>query len=536
MVTAAHDIVARVLGSSYLIDQFADDTRGPMKDICPFTLMGTFNRGITNAKRTEIAKGWADFLKIEEPIPVTFDGIPILNNLNSWFFNYEKNGHPDEINVLWEFFEEAIKFADSQDLDDNVAFIAAYNKTSQQSGVGWNLTMGLYWIRPWIYPTLEGQSRIYTEKKLGITIGKNGPKNRCSGSDYLELMDKLQTRFEEDTFPVHTFPELSYKAWLYPGDHGGNDGGNEGDSGDNNGGNSHPLPPYSIEEILADGCFLDRARLQEILERLRTKKNIILQGPPGTGKTWLAKRIAFSLMEARDENKLRAVQFHPNLSYEDFVRGWRPDGDGKLTLVDGPFMEMVKAALEAPKIKHVMVIEEINRGNPAQIFGEMLTLLEADKRTPSEALELCYRRDRGETVYVPANLYVIGTMNIADRSLALVDFALRRRFAFINLVPLFGKVWHDWVAQEFKIAPVILNEIEKRMLLLNEEIAADTNLGPQFQVGHSYVVPPTGAVINDARQWFRQVARTEIGPLLDEYWFDNLDKARKAVETLLEGF
>ncbi len=150
-------------------------------------------------------------------------------------------------------------------------------------------------------------------------------------------------------------------------------------------------------------------------------------------------------MGQKDENSLRAVQFHPNLSYEDFVRGWRPSGEGKLTLVDGPFLEIINEAKKDASIKHVVVIEEINRGNSAQILGEMLTLLEADKRTPSEALELSYRRTEGERIHIPANLYVIGTMNIADRSLALVDLALRRRFAFFDLKPTFGDAWRNLV-------------------------------------------------------------------------------------------
>ena len=297
-----------------------------------------------------------------------------------------------------------------------------------------------------------------------------------------------------------------------------------------------PIQPYSVDDILTDGCFIARERLEEILERLRTKKNLILQGPPGTGKTWLAKRLAFALMEERDDNKVRAVQFHPNLSYEDFIRGWRPEGAGKLTLVDGPFLEMIALAKKAPTSKHVVVIEEINRGNPAQIFGEMLTLLEVDKRTSNASLELSYRQSAGERVYIPDNLYVIGTMNIADRSLALVDLALRRRFAFIDLKPTLGKPWRDWVQSTCGIDLATLVEIEKRLIALNNELSADAGLGPQFQVGHSYVTPPSGVQISDARKWFRQVVNTEIKPLLDEYWFDALDKSQKAKESLLEGF
>src|SRR5690606_21856398 len=266
-------------------------------------------------------------------------------------------------------------------------------------------------------------------------------------------------------------------------------------------------------------------------------------------------------------------------SYEDFIRGWRPSGDGRLTLVDGHQIELIRAAENDPTASHVVVIEEINRGNPAQVFGEMLTLLEADKRTPTEALELSYRGDEDERVFIPANLYVIGTMNIADRSLALVDLALRRRFAFIDLEPALGKPWHDWMQARCGIDPAtvsdienrltVLNDaiaslhpvvpglaqcrhdwmqarcgidpatvsdIENRLTVLNDAIAADAGLGPQFRIGHSYVTPPQGVQISDAREWFRQVVETEIGPLLDEYWFDALERAREARNRLLEGF
>ena len=177
--------------------------------------------------------------------------------------------------------------------------------------------------------------------------------------------------------------------------------------------------------------------MEAALALLRRKKNLVLQGPPGTGKTWLAKRLGYALLGARDTRRMTAVQFQPSLSYEDFVRGWRPDGEGGLLLADGVFLEVVDAAREQPEQDFVLVIEEINRGNPAQIFGELLTLLEADKRHEDEALRLAYPRPeiQNERVHVPPNLYVIGTMNLADRSLALVDLALRRRFGFKTLKP-----------------------------------------------------------------------------------------------------
>ena len=544
LIAGIHVIASKVDGLSNLQDQFADGSSGPLKDICPFTAMGIFNRGITDANRKAIASELTSLLGVSEPVPDSFEGIPILNNQKSWFFGFDNKRQPDDIDILWEAFAQAIAFAESDDAEARSAFVSAYDNATQRYGVGWNLTMGLYWIRPWNFPTLDGQSQRYISKKLNIQIGMNGPKGRCNATDYLAVLDTLEARFQEDAYPVHSFPELSLAAWLFK-DSGTSAHPNatdpdaqddEADATPEAEVTAAPIEPYSVDDILTDGCFIARGKLEKILERLRTKKNLILQGPPGTGKTWLAKRLAFALMGQRDDSKVRAVQFHPNLSYEDFIRGWRPVGDGKLTLVDGPFVEMMKAAAKDPTSRHVVVIEEINRGNPAQIFGEMLTLLEVDKRTPNEALELSYKRSDGERVFIPDNLYVIGTMNIADRSLALVDLALRRRFAFIDLEPTLGKPWHDWVQSQCGIDSEILVEIEKRLIALNSEISADTGLGPQFRVGHSYVTPPFGIPISDAREWFRQVVDTEIGPLLDEYWFDALEKSQKARERMLEGF
>ncbi|MDO8720699.1 MAG: AAA family ATPase [Syntrophales bacterium] len=543
LVAGIHDIAGRVEGLSNLQDQFKDGSSGPLKDICPFTAMGIFNRGNTEANRKIIAAELAKLLGVDESVPESFEGIPVLNPQRSWFFGFDNKRQPDDIDVLWKVFAESIRFAESDDAEARSTFIKAYDEAIKRWGVAWNLTTGLYWIRPWSFPTLDKQSRHYISQKLGIKIGLNGPQKHCAGTDYLTVMDALEVRFQEEAYPVHSYPELSLAAWLYkdtvapdqPVDDDQETEGKVSDIEQETERTFPPIEPYSVDDILADGCFIERAQLEKLLERLRMKKNLILQGPPGTGKTWLAKRLAFALMGQRDESKVRALQFHPNLSYEDFVRGWRPSGEGKLSLVDGPFMEMIMAALKEPSVKYVVVIEEINRGNPAQIFGEMLTLLEADKRTPNEALELCYRRVDGERVFIPDNMYVIGTMNIADRSLALVDLALRRRFAFVDLEPRLGKAWHDWVSGKCGIDSEILVEIEKRILALNEEITADTSLGRQFRIGHSYVTPPFKIPIIDAREWFRQVVETEIGPLLDEYWFDALDKARKARQRLTEG-
>lgn len=294
-----------------------------------------------------------------------------------------------------------------------------------------------------------------------------------------------------------------------------------------------PIVVYGVPDIVAEGCFVPETELLNMLKRWTEKKNLILQGPPGTGKTWLAKRLAKALIGQRNvpDEQLRVVQFHPALSYEDFVRGYRPGGDGRLQLTDGLFLQVIQAAIAQPDIEHVLIIEEINRGNPAQVLGEMLTLLESSKRARAEAMELAYSKSRGEKVYVPENLYVIGTMNVADRSLALVDLALRRRFAFVNLSPSLNSAWQDWCNSK-GMDMAVVKHIQTRMDELNNEIAADRTLGAQFQIGHSYVTPHEP--VTDALAWFDEVVRSEIGPLLHEYWFDTPERADEATLRLLK--
>ena len=548
LIQGIHQIAQRVQGLGYLQDKFPDGSSGPLQDICPFTVMGTFNRGMTDANRKLIAAELAQLLGVTVPVPATFEGIPVLNNQRSWFFRYADKRGTGDIDALWRVFAAAQALVEDDGMGTRDEFIEAYDAATQVWGVAWNLSTGLYWAAPWEFPTLDSQSRHYIQKRLGVPITTPAPQAPCDAATYLQLADDLRTRFAEEDYPVHSFPELSLASWQFkdatpaPQEDDVTPDMPREDAGEERAAevvqSQAPIVPYSLADITRDGCFMSEPELEQLLDRLRTKKNLILQGPPGTGKTWLAKRLAFALMGQKDESKVRAVQFHPNLSYEDFVRGWRPTGEGKLTLADGVFMEAIKAAKKEPAAKFVVVIEEINRGNPAQVFGELLTLLEAGKRTPSEALELCYPDADGvrRPVHIPENLHVIGTMNIADRSLALVDLALRRRFAFVGLEPRLGPAWRDWVVSACAVDEALAADIERRMTELNDQIAADARLGKQFRIGHSYVTPVHRLDAGGTRRWFQQVVETEIGPLLEEYWFDSPEEARQATSRLLQGW
>ncbi|AOR73126.1 AAA family ATPase [Burkholderia stabilis] len=548
LVAGLQDIASRVDVLDYLNkDRLPDSQRGFVRDICPFTVMGSFNRGITDINRKQLADELARFLGVSEPVPASFEGVPLLNNLKSWYFPFEDERPVEQIDQLWDVFAAAIDYAESDDDTGRERFAKAFDQVNGKPGVGWNLTMGLFWIRPWSFPTLDGNSRRLIREKLLAEISTSGPNHRCSATDYLALIDTLERRFQEPDYAVHSFPDLSQQAWVYQPAGGGPRGIREDADGEGNEGADviseslvpdRPIVPYAVDDIFREGCFVERATVERLLQRLEQKKNLVLQGPPGTGKTWLARRLAFALIGEKNDSRVRRVQFHPNLSYEDFVRGWRPTGDGKLALVEGVFMEAAHAALRAPDQKFVVVIEEINRGNPAQIFGELLTLLEAGKRTPNEAIELCYPDADGKRrpVHIPDNLYVIGTMNLADRSLALVDMALRRRFAFAELEPQLGPVWRQWVTRQVKMDVSLAGAIELRFEALNRTIANDPRLGEHFRLGHSYVTPTEVLEAGSTRQWFIDVVDTEIRPLLDEYWFDTPDEARKAVEQLLHDW
>jgi len=297
-----------------------------------------------------------------------------------------------------------------------------------------------------------------------------------------------------------------------------------------------PPPPvdpriYSLDDAMK-GVFVDRLVFERILAIWRSKKNLILQGAPGTGKSFVARRLAYALIRARDDLRIESVQFHQSYGYEDFVQGYRPTGAGGFELRDGSFYAFCRRAAAAPDNDHVFIIDEINRGNLSKIFGEMMLLIEKDKRRPEWGARLTYAGDDQPRFHVPDNVWIIGMMNTADRSLSVVDYALRRRFAFVTLAPAFENPdFNKWLANS-GVGDAERNRLIIRLTELNAAISADTiNLGPGFRIGHSFFVPSENEAVGDG--WFERVIDTEIRPLLEEYWFDAPEKVEHWYTRLL---
>jgi len=280
------------------------------------------------------------------------------------------------------------------------------------------------------------------------------------------------------------------------------------------------------------GLFLAESLFDEILAALKEKKNVVLQGAPGVGKTYIARRLAYALIESNDPQRIEVIQFHQSYSYEDFIQGFRPTPKGHFDLKYGIFHQFCRRAQRDTGQPYVFIIDEINRGNLSKIFGELMMLIEPDKRGKEHAIPLTYSQDADEKFYIPENLHLIGMMNTTDRSLAMVDYALRRRFRFITLRPEFSSEAFRAFLTESGAKPALVNKIIARMIALNEVIAADTkNLGPGYQIGHSYFCPRNGIKPDD--DWYRRVIESEIVPLIQEYWFDNEQKVKEQRFSLL---
>lgn len=635
-------------------------------DIDPFTAFGLFNKQITDDNRKRIISGLKKEFTIKANVPETFWGIPVVNNLNAIFYRFKNERGPNDFANLWLFYEAAINYADSPDNVTKKAFVDAYNKVKDLKGNKWKFTIGLYWIRPNFYLSLDSRSRWFLanpnalNEKISSKINTLDEDKLPDAITYLDICRTVKDTVAEGSFDFDDLISLSYYSWRTSEDDNNEDNNptpenhtenvrywlyaagrrnvywnefyekgiiavgddfigdltnfkskheilakmkelsgsnstfindvlcawqfcNEMKPGDiilvksgtnkiigrgivdsgyirddsrehyknvrkvkwthkieqtvdlnlpikvltdisldaeslkiiNNCFDSESKSSYTKEDFFAE-VFINDGLYDRICQALAFKKNVILQGAPGVGKTFMAERLAYSLIGEKNKDRVAIVQFHQSYAYEDFIEGFRPTCNG-FELKKGVFYNFCKKAANDKNNEYYFIIDEINRGNLSKIFGELFMLLESDKR--SKELNLLYS---DKPFYIPENLYIIGTMNTADRSLAMLDYALRRRFAFITLNADFTtKGFTDYLQ---KTNNEKLNKLIDSVKILNEVISNDQTLGKDFAIGYSFFCNLTTDNIQDL---LKNIVEFELIPLLQEYWYDAPDKVEK---------
>ena len=314
-------------------------------------------------------------------------------------------------------------------------------------------------------------------------LGKHASKILNDITSYQEEVDNINELFVDEDENVEDTPEVEY-------------------------------PTYSADRF-RDEVYINERDYEKLVNLLKNKKNLIVQGAPGVGKTFMAKRLAYSIMGVKDANRVMMVQFHQSYSYEDFVMGFRPSKNG-FQLKYGSFYEFCKKAEEDSDNSYFFIIDEINRGNLSKIFGELFMLIENDKRGDKNRIRLLYSN---EFFFIPKNVHIIGLMNTADRSLAMIDYALRRRFAFFDLKPGFDT--DGFKNYQENLESSNFNKLIETMKELNQEIADDESLGEGFRIGHSYLCNIKEDDVEDRLEY---IVEYELIPLLKEYWFDDAEK------------
>lgn len=271
---------------------------------------------------------------------------------------------------------------------------------------------------------------------------------------------------------------------------------------------------YTKEDFLGEVYFNEKD-YDELRALILARKNVVLQGAPGVGKTYIAKRMAFSIIGAKDDSKVLNVQFHEMFSNDEFIEGYRPDDIGIYKYKRGCFKAICTAARNDPKNKYFVIIDEINRGNIPKIFGEAFSLIEVDKRGKTNYLQLSCSRER---FYVPENLYIIGTMNTFDEKLSLTDYALRRRFCFFDIKPVFENEYFKDFCSRSELLVRVIEKIKEINLELDESM----------QIGHSYFCKP----LTDSE--IRMLVKYSVVPLVKEYYKNNKERSNELTLELLK--
>ena len=459
----------------------------------PFSFYLSFNMRMVERMREPAHRRVKELLNVESSLP-SGDYHTINLGVN---WGWETPLDEEETKFLWELFRFVSKF-DPADCEagDERRFSELYDRAASVSFLrgrrtGW-LSIWLYWIDPtkYIATRRSAKQALNLETELGL------PAGLPSGQEYLDALRALRGLGALNGFDIMTVNRLSTTR----ADLGLDD--------------VEPDDTYTIEDMIKDGVFFEKPELQRIKDRFEDKKNLILQGSTGVGKTFVSKRFAYLLMGKKAEDRIQNVQFHQSYSYEDFVQGYRPETNPADQLIfklrPGSFLQLCDKARENPENRYVMIIDEINRGNLSRVFGELLSAIEKDKR--GEEFELTL--SSGTRFWVPKNVYILGTMNLADRSLAGMDYAMRRRFAFVTLEPQFGKaVFKDWLRGK-SVPEGMITQINDRMKALNDEIAdLKGSLGRNFAVGHSYFCDIPDGVggwqDNDWDRWYNEKVDTE---------------------------
>lgn len=498
-----------------------------LTDIDPFTVFGLFNKGITDANRIAILREIAQTFSVKAPIPGSFKGVPVLNNKKATFYSFADDRKTNDIDNLWKIFAAALNYAKFHSKESKAEFIKNYNLALLQKGVKWNLTMALYWISPQEYINLDSRNRWFIlnpeNMPLNFINGVNNFNTVPDGEQYLKLCELCRNILKNGNYRYKNFAELSYYSWIVSEEANKQYAllKQEAEKQQNilfgqpekNKNTESRYPAYTKTDFLNE-VYINENDYQTLINLLNYKKNIIIQGAPGVGKTFAAQKLAYSIIKTQDPDRIKMIQFHQNYSYEDFIMGFRPSPNG-FELKKGPFYNFCKKAEADSENKYFFIIDEINRGNLSKIFGELFMLIENDKR--GIFMPLVYS---DEEFSVPANLNVIGIMNTADRSLALLDYALRRRFAFFEFSPAFES--EGFRSYQKKKNNKKFDKLIAAVKELNTAIENDETLGKGFRIGHSYFCTENN--IDDI--WLTNIVNYEIIPLLNEYWFDEPNKVQ----------